>query len=135
MDKPLDPSLMPHISTQLNQSIFKYNAQNFLLNKDTVTAQIESETEMLNNPRLDLGEERITFFTADLPQSTHEFPALLDQTSLCHFNIRQCRHKPLKRDIIEQAFVHDLEIFRVTCKNYARTLKWMVAKGMLPEQR
>jgi hypothetical protein len=31
-------------------------------------------------------------------------------------------------------FEKDLEIFRIT-KNFKRTLRWMIAKGMIPESR
>ena len=55
-------------------------------------------------------------------------------TSLKHFNVRQNRHQPIKRDAVEQCFERDLEIFRIT-KNYRRTLRWMVSKGMLLERR
>ena len=57
-----------------------------------------------------------------------------EYTSLKHFKVRSNRHNPIKRDAVEMCFEKDLEIFRIT-KNFKRTLKWMILKGMLPECR
>lgn len=58
----------------------------------------------------------------------------LGQTNLNYFKANQNFHCPIKRDLVEQKFKEDIEIFRIT-KNFKTTLKWLCDKGLLPAER
>lgn len=119
----------------------------FRLNEDAVTAEMSTGITRGNIDALeyslaepigyvrDLNEERVTFFDKPLDVMEKELSAQTKMfTSLRHFSIRSTKHRPIKRDVVENAFQRDLDIFRIT-KNFKRTVRWMIAKGMIPDTR
>ena len=83
----------------------------------------------------DMNEERITFFDKPMDAIEKEVCGSTKQyTSLTHFAVKSTKHRPIKRDVVELAFQRDLDVFRIT-KSFRRTVRWMIAKGMIPDSR
>lgn len=63
-------------------------------------------------------------------------PSMKKYTNLLYFDVRQGRMNTsmIKRDHVQACFEHDLEIFRIT-KNFRHTLRWLVAKGIIPDNK
>lgn len=111
---------------------------------------------IMDSERLDLAEDnREGFFEQDFTEElAFNRPATKEYTSLRYFRVKHSNAKRLeemkanpggvkmeksygqliKRDLVEYCFDRDLEIFRIT-KKFKRCLKWMLAKGIIPDGR